>query len=206
VTPRFFVAPDAIAGEFVQIDEATAHRIARVLRLKQGDHVELCDGSGMVYRVELAEVSPRLTLGKVIGKRCPRVEPTVHLTLYQAVVRERRMAWLLEKVTEIGVARIVPLVTEHTVRARNGEIAEPMQFGNACAQCTGLALICHTTVEAPPILEAVAKQAGARPSQIALFVGPEGGFSPAEVEEATRCNIEPVSLGRRIGLWLQPWR
>jgi len=135
------------------------------------------------------------------------------------------MAWLLEKVTEIGVARIVPLVTEHTVRARNGrvaaprlqrwgrivreaaeqsrrtrlpEIAEPMQFGNACAQCTGLALICHTTVEAPPILEAVAKQAGARPSQIALFVGPEGGFSPAEVEEATRCNIEPVSLGRRI--------
>ncbi|MGC9359012.1 MAG: RsmE family RNA methyltransferase, partial [Anaerolineae bacterium] len=109
--PRFFVSPQDIQRELVHIDEDIAHRIARVLRLQPGDRVELCDGSGTVYLVELTEVSQRQAQGKVIRTRRPRVEPAISVTLYQAVVRERRMAWLLEKATEIGITRIVPLIT-----------------------------------------------------------------------------------------------
>ena len=223
--PRFFVSPQDIQRELVHLDEDVAHRIARVLRLQPGDPVELCDGSGTVYLVELTEISRRQSQGRVIRTRRPRVEPTVPLTLYQAVVRERRMAWLLEKVTEIGVARIVPLITARTVRARNGTVdasrlrrwrrivreaaeqsrrtrlpvvAPAVSFSDACIRCDGLGLICDARGKARPLLDAIASGAQSLLSRVRLFVGPEGGFTPDEIEEATRRGIEPVTLGRHI--------
>jgi 16S rRNA (uracil1498-N3)-methyltransferase len=225
VTPRFFVSPDAIADDLVRLDGDAAHRIARVLRLQAGDRVELCDGSGIVYLVELTDVSQRLSHGKAIGKRQPRAESAIPVVLYQAVVRERRMAWLLEKVTEIGVARIVPLITARTVRARNSrvdaprlrrwrrivreaaeqsrrtrlpEVAPAMSIEDACGQCDGPALICDAGGKARPLLDAVAHAAERHPATVSLFVGPEGGFTPEEIGEAARSGIEPVTLGRRI--------
>lgn len=225
MAPRFFVSPASLADGWAHIERDAAHRIARVLRLRQGDRIELCDGSGTVYHVELTEVSPRLTQGRIVAEQIPSVEPAIHLTLYQAVIRERRMAWLLEKATEIGISRFVPLVTERTVRAKNGrvdaprlrrwqrivreaaeqsrrtrlpEVTEVMAYADACTQCQGLALICVTGSKARPILDALHKRTLVEVSSIALFVGPEGGFGPSELDLALRRGLQPASLGRRI--------
>ena len=222
---RFFVPPAWVEAEGARIEGEAAHRIARVLRLRPGDVVELCDGSGRVFQVELTEVSPQRAGGRVRAVKRPSVEPAVPLTLYQAVIREKRMAWLMEKATEVGVSRVVPLTTERTLRAQEGrvdgprlrrwerivreaaeqsrrtrlpEVVEAMTFSQACEEHQGLGLICAVQAEAPSLQQALQDQRQEGPGGVELFVGPEGGWSPVEIELAIAAGLRPVSLGRRI--------
>ena len=65
MAPRFFVPPDWLSAERARLEGEAAHRVARVLRLRPGDEVELCDGSGQIFRVELIEGAPERAVGRV---------------------------------------------------------------------------------------------------------------------------------------------
>lgn len=108
---RFFVQPGSIHGRDVTLGADLAHRLARVLRLKPGDRVVLASGGPVEHEVELTAVSPRSVTGVVIGERPAPPEPGLELVLYQSLIRPQRFELVLEKGTEVGVSRFVPVVS-----------------------------------------------------------------------------------------------
>jgi 16S rRNA (uracil1498-N3)-methyltransferase len=112
--PRFFISPGQVIDESITISGEDVRHIATVLRMKAGDELLLCDGKGTEYSVEIAKVDKsEITTGvKARSKREIRY-PLV--TLGQGLPKSDKMDWIVQKATELGVATIVPLVTERTI-------------------------------------------------------------------------------------------
>ena len=111
----FFVEPGAIQGERVELRGPVAHQIRAVLRLGPGDLVDLLDNSGIAYTVRLVVVSRESVVAEVVERRRPATEPRVELRLYQALLKGQKMDLVLQKGTEIGVSRFVPVLSERCV-------------------------------------------------------------------------------------------
>lgn len=108
---RFFVPQGVLGGSEVTLPRELARRTATVLRLRRGDHVLLSDSSALDYEVELTAVSARSATGRVVAERPSPPEPSLELVLYQSLIRPQRFELVLEKGTELGVARFVPLLS-----------------------------------------------------------------------------------------------
>jgi len=219
---RFFVPPGTVAGREVVLPPELARRLAKVLRLQRGDRVILADGGGRDYEVELKEVSARAASAFVVGERPSPAEPSLELVLYQSLVRPQRFELVLEKGTEIGVSRFVPLlsgraqvkvhpgpqraqrwrriVSEAAEQCGRGRVpaVDPTQpFEEAVRSAPGLRLIPwegERTLGLGVYLRALDE----RPATVSLIIGPEGGFAEEEVELARGAGCVPVSLGPRI--------
>jgi 16S rRNA (uracil1498-N3)-methyltransferase len=204
------------------------HRLRNVLRLEVDDRIVCLDNTNWEYEVVLRQVDPELIAGEILQKRLSPGEPRVKVTLYQAVLKGDRFELVLQKGTEVGISEFVPLLSERCIvltaqqlseqkmrrwdrivqqaaeqsrRGRLPPLQSLMLFSAACERVKrsgGLALI-PWIEEATPLQE-VLEQAGRtqRPFNISLFVGPEGGFSPAEVSMARDYGVVPVSLGPRV--------
>ena len=112
---RFFVDPATLGSDRVALGGAQAHQISRVLRLKSGDRLVLADGSGQEYVVRLDDVRSSAVTGTVERAQPSRPEPSLILTLYQALVPRDRFETVLQKGTEVGVARFVPTWCERSI-------------------------------------------------------------------------------------------
>jgi 16S rRNA (uracil1498-N3)-methyltransferase len=219
---RFFVPPGTVAGREVVLPPELARRLAKVLRLQRGDRVLLADGGGRDYEVELKEVSARAASALVVGERPSPSEPSLALVLYQSLVRPQRFELVLEKGTEIGVCRFVPLLSgraqvrteagsqraqrwrrivseaaEQCGRGRVPAVDPPMPFEEAVRSAPGLRLIPFEG-ERSQGLRSYLRGLTQRPATVSLFIGPEGGFAEQEVELARQAGCVPVSLGPRI--------
>jgi 16S rRNA (uracil1498-N3)-methyltransferase len=220
---RFFVPPDAIVGGEVRFPEPAARQIERVLRLRPSDGVVVLDGQGMLYRVTLRRVERSSVQGEVSGREIAAGEPGMRVVLYAALLKGEHFEWTLQKGTELGVARFVPLVTERTVmrdlapsstrqarwerivqeaaeqseRSRLPVVAEPMTFAGACAQAAEVevGLIAWEEERRRTLAAAWGER---RPRSVAVWIGPEGGFAADEVELACAHGIIPFSLGPRV--------
>jgi 16S rRNA (uracil1498-N3)-methyltransferase len=207
----------------IQADRATfsaeqAHQIARVLRLQPGERVMVLDNAGWQYEAELVAVGRQVTA--VLHAKQPSTnEPTSQLTLYQALLKRDNFEWVLQKGTEIGVTRFVPLITARTVahppnksdrwqrilteaaeqsrRGRIPELAAPLRLEDAYHQATksDIALLPWEGATGETITTALA---GKRPSTSAILIGPEGGWTDEEVANGRAHGITPVTLGPRI--------
>ncbi len=225
---RFFVPTHWIHGDTVQLEDDIAHQIRNVLRMRSGMHITVLDNRGHEYDVELLVVDKKSVRGAVRERRPATGEPQVHLTLYQAFLKKDNFEWVLQKCTEVGVSRFVPVITERTVATSAERVSASKQarweriIREAAEQCRRGAL---PVLDAPvPFVEAldegqscdralipwVGEHATAiRPSlanvrpqsrslRLSLFIGPEGGFAPAEIALARERGIIPVTLGQRI--------
>jgi 16S rRNA (uracil1498-N3)-methyltransferase len=114
-THRFFVEPGLLGGERVALSGAQAHQMSRVLRLKSGDRVVLLDGGAQEHVVRLDEVRSSTVTGTVEETRPRRPEPSLYLTLYQALVPRDRFETVLQKGTEVGISRFVPVWCERSI-------------------------------------------------------------------------------------------
>lgn len=121
---RFFVDSGRLGVEAVELDGARAHQMARVLRLRPGDQIVLLDGSGREQDVELVQVTPHRVRGNVRATRPSRGEPRLAITLYQALVAREKLEVVLQKGTEVGVSRFVPVRCERSLPARGDGIDE----------------------------------------------------------------------------------
>lgn len=111
---RFTVAPDRIAGGRVTFDREESRHLARVLRLRPGDTVIVADGAGRDYTVRV-ETTGELATGTVLGVAARGVESPLRLTLVQSVPKGDKMETIVRAATELGVARVVPVLTERTI-------------------------------------------------------------------------------------------
>lgn len=223
-----FLPAAARPGEEVPVDPDDAHHVMRVLRLRPGDRLWVGDGAGR----ETEAVVSRMEGGRVWvvpeAWRDAPAEPRVRVTLAQAIPKGDRMDWLVQKAAEVGVYRIIPLITRRSVvkpspkeggggrperwqriaresarqvlRARIPQIERPAPFPDVLARIRedGGARAFMPWEELPPLtLRDVLLNDPPSPD-VYIFIGPEGGWEPAEVEAARQAGVEPVNLGPRI--------
>ncbi|MBK8987207.1 MAG: 16S rRNA (uracil(1498)-N(3))-methyltransferase [Chloroflexi bacterium] len=217
---HFFVTD--IQSDQAEFSSEQAHQIGRVLRLPVGARVVVLDNAGWQYEAELVAVGRRVTA--VLHHKQPAAnEPASQITLFQALLKRDNFEWVLQKGTEIGVTRFVPLITERAVahppnksdrwqrilteaaeqsrRGRIPEIAPPLRLADAWQQAAAadIALLPWEGTAAETIGTVLGTMfGGKRPSTIALFIGPEGGWTEAEVANGRAHNAIPVTLGPRI--------
>jgi len=193
-------------GEALTLPEDEARHLFKVLRARPGDPVEVV-GAGDA--LALARVEDGRTVTVVEGLDAGFVE--VAVTLYQAVPKGGRMDLVVEKATEAGATRIVPLLTEHgevnpregkvdrwrrvaeaaarqSLRLRVPEVAEPTAFGTALREAGEAGVLLHNAPGIADVEDVVG--AGA-----CLFVGPEGGWGDGELENAVEVGLSVGGLG-----------
>jgi 16S rRNA (uracil1498-N3)-methyltransferase len=218
---HFFVEPALVAGPEVRLEGEIAHQLSRVLRLEPGAHILLLDGLGFEYKVELTAVQRQgkadLALGRVLERRSAAGEPRVHLTLYQALLKGEKFDFVLQKGTEVGVSRFVPLLTERCVvqtarpdrwkkiireaaeQSRRGKLPElverPLRLSEALDRLEkGQRTFMAWEEEAAWSFH----QLPGGLTELAILIGPEGGFSKNEAAQALAAGVQTVSLGKRI--------
>ncbi len=237
---RFFVDPSAIVGDRVAFDRAQSHQIHNVLRLHAGAEVMVLDDQGWQYRVLLINREDGIAWGRVLSRSQAVAEPQVSLTLFQGFLKRDKFEWILQKGTEVGIHCFVPVVTERSLvrkaemkanrlsrwqsivreaaeqcgRGRVPRILEPVTFAESCNlssdyDCSLMAALQETS-------RSLSQAVGQRKKTGALWIGPEGGFSDAELVQASDAGIKSVCLGPRIlrtetaavvgsALWLYQW-
>ncbi|UXI69367.1 16S rRNA (uracil(1498)-N(3))-methyltransferase [Tahibacter amnicola] len=220
--PRIYVPQPLSDGDIVHLPEQAGEHLARVLRLEAGHPLVLFNGDGGEFTARLASLAKRSVTAQVLEARAADRESPLQLTLAQGVARGEKMDWILQKATELGVSRIIPVVTERTEVRLDEERAERrlshwhQVIASACEQC-GRNRLPQVT---PPIkLAAWAGQLGADPAAryallpegdqslasitslphgAILTVGPEGGFSDQDEAILRNAGFKGLRLGPRI--------
>jgi 16S rRNA (uracil1498-N3)-methyltransferase len=197
---------------------AEARHVSRVMRHQRGDKVTVVDGLGTEYDVELEAVGPSEVVGRVIAAATGRREPRHSVALALAVLKGDKLTLACEQAVELGISRFVPLTTERTIgrlsaarfeRLRGVALAamksctrtvlpviEPVQDLARLAEWSadfGQALVAYED-ERETGLDDVLDRRG---TSILLVVGPEGGFTPAEVRVLESAGMKSFSLGPR---------
>jgi len=222
--PQVFVRPEAVDADRVRFDADEAHHLRRVLRLRSGAVVQATDGTGRLYTIRLVALGTDGGWAAIEARAEPARESPCAVTLAQAILKGDRMSWLVQKATELGVARIVPMETARVVaRPAAGAAARHTRWERiareAVKQCGRVVV---PVIDRPRSFAEVAREAatrhdvawilwegGGRPvaaaaaetaaaARVLLLVGPEGGFTPDEVAEAEGAGARRVSLGPRI--------
>jgi 16S rRNA (uracil1498-N3)-methyltransferase len=210
--PRLYVDKTLTEGAALILEGAPANYLGNVLRLGPGARVKLFDDRTGEWLAEIADAGKKrvaLTVTRHLRER----EPVPDLWLLFAPIKRGRIDWLVEKATELGVARLVPVVTRRTIVDRLNLDRLRAHIVEAAEQCERTAL---TELTEPQKLGALlsawpeqrilhfADEAGgeplaARPGPAAILIGPEGGFTDDE-RSAIRAlpQARPISLGPRI--------
>ena len=217
---RFF--SDEIAGTTATITGDDAHHISRVLRMKAGDALSLCDGAGYEYDAVITSFSQDAVVCTLGEKRESAAESPVQVTLYQCLPKTGKMETIVQKCTELGVYSIVPVVSARCVvvpnkdfekkRERYSRVAleaakqsrravvpqvQPLvELKKVDPKQFDLFLVAYEEEETRT-LKAALRAAGSLAS-IAILIGPEGGLEPDEVNRLTASDAVCVSLGKRI--------
>jgi 16S rRNA (uracil1498-N3)-methyltransferase len=212
--PRLYVEQTLSEGATLHVEGAPANYLTNVLRLRPGAQVKLFDDRTGEWLAEIAEAGRKRMALNVLQHLRPR-EPVPDLWLLFAPIKRGRIDWLVEKATELGVARLVPVLTARTVVDRLNLDRLRAHAVEAAEQCDRTAL---PELAEPARLEALLGQwpagralhfadesggeplgAIAAPGPAAILIGPEGGFTDGE-RAAIRGlkQARPVSLGPRI--------
>lgn len=214
--PRFFVdRPDADFCRTIELPPKAAHHAGRALRLAAGEIVALFNGSGRVWTGPVSFDGKRAFV--TIGEETPDDrESPVTMTLVQAQVTPEKMDWIVEKATELGVARIVLVPAQRSVTKLSGDRLEKRlekcreTVRAACEQCgrnrlpevVALSLKEAFALEGDlKLILAPGAQRGMqteKPRSVLFAVGPEGGFAPEELQAAEEAGWRPTLLGPRV--------
>jgi 16S rRNA (uracil1498-N3)-methyltransferase len=210
---RFYTPQPLAAGEFV-LDGPEAHHLGAVRRFGPGDRVTLFNGDGREYPAEVASVGKRsVTLNVSAPVEADR-ELGFELVVASALPKGDRADFLIEKLTELGATRFVPLVTERSVVVPKGNAVGKFRRAvvESSKQCGRNVLM---AVDPPvkwgefvrsaglPAVRLVLHREGRAPvgdvqAGVAVVVGPEGGLTAAEVAEAVAAGWRPATLGPRV--------
>ncbi len=195
--------------------------------MRPGDEIIVLDNSGSEWRVRLIEVGQDAVKGRLSGQQLAQTEPTLPLTLYQGALKAQKFEWVLQKGTELGVNCFVPTICQRSVPHNIDALAKKRErwqhIIQEAAEQSGRGLLprleaAMTLPEAVqyagsnslvlmlwakavgPSLKDILAEASNRAAliRVALFVGPEGGFTTPEVTLASQSGLQLVKLGPRI--------
>jgi len=220
---RFHIRPEAVSGDRVRFDAQETHHLARVLRLRPDDVIRTVDGEGREFTVRLERLGRHDAEGAIVGRSVARAESPLDLTLCQAVPKGDKLETIIRMATELGVSRIVPILTERTVVH-----AEPLRWAPRLSRCrrvakeaakqSGRAVIpdvaepraLHDWLaepRPPGLLLCLWEDARtglgeclpATPVERAtVVIGPEGGLTAGEVDRLQAADAVIAGLGPRI--------
>jgi 16S rRNA (uracil1498-N3)-methyltransferase len=221
--PRFYIPPQTWNPDKLALDAGETHHALEVLRMKAGDRATVFNGEGAEATVEIATVEKgAVSLKKIAaGKSQPL---TCSLTLAQAIPKGKNMDLIVEKATELGATAIAPLLSERTVVKIDDSDAlakkdkwqrvaieaakqcgqnwvptvakprTPKEFFQA-GEKWDLMLIASLQPDSRPIKETLAEFSGKKLGRVLVLVGPEGDFTPAEINLAKNAGCRPITLG-----------
>ena len=223
--PKFFVKPEQIDQNHIVIYDEDVKHITKVLRLNENDIIIICDECGKDYKVRIKKIQKDKIYTNIIESYDSLTEPPINVVLYQGIPKSAKMEYIIQKTTELGILRIVPVVTERTVvklddkrqehkierwrkvayeaakQSNRGVIPQVDQsigFNEAIQQmsCTDLGLMLYEKERDYKLKNVL--QCHSDVKSISIFIGPEGGFSEKEVEQAQLQGLNTVGLGPRI--------
>lgn len=212
---KLFFTPDFLGNAISYIlPEEESQHVVKVLRLQAGERVHLINGKGGLFEAEISNPHPKRCEVKILkstyeyGKRSPHL----HIAIAPTKMNER-LEWFLEKATEIGIDEITPLICRYSerkevklsrlekivvaamkqsVKAYLPKLNEACTFDQLIKNATSSQkFIAHCYEEDKHLLQEVYKKG----SDVLVLIGPEGDFSPEEIEKAIQHGFKPVSLG-----------
>ena len=225
---RFFAGKNNIAANEIVIDDpGDVHHITNVLRLKTGAVIEISDSEDFEYSAEIISASQNCVRARILDKNKFAGEPDINITLFQSVPKQGKMESIVQKSTELGVSVIIPVFTARTVAERNGNIKGKILrwrkiAGEAAKQCRrgvvpqieeeaafsdmtdmiacnefDKVIFPYENEKGRSIKDAL-RELEVKPKDIAVVIGPEGGFAEEEAEALTAAGADAVSLGRTV--------
>ena len=221
--PKFFVSPDAVRGSFLTLDgENAAH--AKVLRLRRGDSVVVCDGCGNDYRCTVSDSSPQQVCLVVNSTEPSGAEPPVACSVYMAFAKADKFEHVIQKATELGACELVCFPSarcvsrpdekalakkldrwqkiaasdaEQSGRGRIPRVIVLSSYAQALARAAQAELaVCFYENEERLTFRAAIEAAPFHTA--AILTGPEGGFEPEEIRQAAEAGLKICTLGSRI--------
>ena len=226
---RFYLPPTQCGGDVVQLSDGEAHHALRVLRLQAGATVVVLDGIGHTLDCEVREITKRhVTLA--VRHRTFSPPLPCQITLLQAIPKAKAMDYIIQKATELGAARVVPILSERVVvqldareAAAKAAKLQPVAI-EAVKQCgspwlpqieppvsLSQFLARGESFELPLVAALPAGSSSPRefirqflerhhrlPATACVWIGPEGDFSPAELEQLRASGALPITLGRLV--------
>ena len=219
---RLHIAADLGAHSTLDLDADKARYLGRVLRLRVGDRLSIFDGRGAEHAAEILAIGKSSATLRVGEETETDTESKLRVHLVQGISRGERMDFVMQKATELGVKRITPVLTEYGVVKLDAARAEKRRAhwqkvaASACEQCGRVRLPLIDTpialnawfgskpeqVDTEIILKAGADTPLARidgpTTKVCILIGPEGGFSTSEYEDAAIAGFRSVSLGPRV--------
>lgn len=216
--PRFFI--DGTADGRAYITGADALHIAKALRMRPGEALTLCDGKGTDFEGVLETVTDRQVTVRITASRPSQAEPTLAVTLYQGLPKGDKMDWIIQKAVELGVTAVVPVATRRSVARLEGKadkkqerwqriaaeaagqcgrgmlpsVERPLSWSQALSRLSGEPALVFYEGGGRPLRELVTPST----RRLSVFVGPEGGFDPEEIDAIRRQGGGVATLGPRI--------
>lgn len=223
---HFFADPGQIEGNVIHITGSDVNHIKNVLRMRLNEEMVVSDGQGKDYRCYIEELGEWEVLAHVIYAQEADAELPGKIYLFQGLPKGDKMELIIQKAVELGAHQIIPVATSRSVVRLDAKKAEKktarwQQIAEGAAKQSGRAYIpqvgpvcsyrealtqaegCDVRLipyEMASNMEKTKNIIGAvRPGQsVAVFIGPEGGFSEEEISMAEEAGLKPITLGRRI--------
>lgn len=219
---RLFVSGALINGAEVELDGNRSRYLGKVLRARVGDRLSIFNGDGPEWPATIQSIAKSKVVLKLGDGFDARTESALKTHLVQGISRGERMDFVIQKATELGVKRITPVLTEYGVVKLNGDRAEKRRghwqkiAASACEQSgrTRIPLIdsplplnnwfgsktekVDTELILAPGAQTPLTQVTAPTTKVCILIGPEGGFSDIEYDDADAAGFTAVSLGSRV--------
>lgn len=224
---QFFVEPSQIQGLRIVITGSDVNHIKNVLRMKKGEEISVSNGiDGKEYRCRIAELSEKEIVCTLQFIKEEGLELPSKVYLFQGLPKADKMEFIIQKAVELGVYEIVPVACKRTVvkldeKKEKSRISRWQAIAEAAAKQSRRGIIpevknimtmqeaiahsrdCRIKIIPYELAEGMEETrkiiGGLRPGEdIAVFIGPEGGFEEGEIREAVKEGITPVTLGKRI--------
>ncbi len=222
--PRFFTDKENISDAKIYITGDDVKHISKVLRLRIGDEITICDGAGSDYECEISEISADRVVADISEVHANSAESELYLTLYQGLTKGDKMDYIIQKCVELGVSKIVPVLTKRAVsRPSDGdkkvvrwqkiaaeaakqcgrgiipEVGKICTFeeaiGSVAEEKESLNLMPYECEQERHLRDALKAYNG---KSVNIFIGPEGGFDDSEVGLARAKGMKTITLGPRI--------
>jgi 16S rRNA (uracil1498-N3)-methyltransferase len=225
---RYFLRPDQFQGQIVTIEGDDAHHLQRVMRAELGDEVICSNGADREALVRLTSLDKGTVTGQAVQELMMAAEPAAQVWIAQSLPKGDKMEIVIQKGTEIGAARFLPFLSERTVvqydakkeakrterwqkiakeaaeqahRNRVPDIDAVLTWKQLLKQAEQVdaAWICYEKEDGKQLRTAIQDALADEKKTTFLFaVGPEGGFTEQEIQQAEAAGFISVSLGKRI--------
>ena len=217
--PHFFVDEEIESSEYSLFGEDGRH-IAKSLRMKQGENLTLCSPSGTVHNCVVEKVEGDFVGVRILSSEQSETEPSVKVTLYQALPKGDKMEFIIQKAVEIGVTEIVPVISSRCVsrpdqKSLSKKLLRWQKIAKQADMQSGRGIV-PKVKDAVPFEKGVENAKGEKvifyelggesvkdilsdkQKEISIFIGSEGGFSGDEVDLVLKNGGRKATLGKRI--------